>query len=90
MRTTNIINLGSVRDLLPEWMKVRNHITTEKVSGWYAVFRDEDGQETAFVGGVYKDNTSLATAALLKLSAARMLLEDDPLEPLEPLKASNE
>lgn len=76
LKNTKIINLGMIRDLLPEWLNVKERITTEKVSGFYTVILDDQGRETIHLGGVYKQDSLRALKAGLKLSAARTLTED--------------
>jgi hypothetical protein len=78
VKHTKIINLGVVRNLLPEWLRVKQHIAQHKVSGWYTVMCDEEGREALYMGGVYKHEPARALQAALKISAARALIEDDP------------
>jgi len=76
---TKVVQLGLVRDLLAEWERVRSRIAAGRVGGFQAVFCDsEGGQEEVFLGGVYQKDVSLATRAQLRISAARVLAEDEP------------
>lgn len=74
-----VVKLGMVRDLLAEWEKVRRHILAGETAGFHSMFCDSDGQETLFLGGVYKEDPEKALKATLKVSAARVLDEDEPL-----------
>jgi hypothetical protein len=75
---TRVVNIGKVRDLLMEWEKVRRHITAGRITGFQTVFCDSQDRETIYLGGVYRENPQAGIAATLKLSAARMLEEDEP------------
>lgn len=75
---TRVVNLGNVRSLLAEWEKVRQHILKRRITGFQTVFRDSENAEAIFFGGVYKDDPQAALAATLKLSAAKVLEEDEP------------
>lgn len=78
METTNVVNLGQVRNLLAEWEKVREHIVAGSIEGWAATIRSKAGVETVYLGGVYREDSQLALSAGLRLSAARMMEEDEP------------
>lgn len=80
MKSTKVVNLGSVRDLFAEWEKVHGAIRTGRVSAFQLTVRDDDGRETIYLGGVYKQDPRLALGAILKTSAARVSLEDQPLK----------
>ena len=75
---TRIVNLGAVRDLLPELDKLRSAILTGQVSAFQCTLMDQEGQETLYMGGVYKEDPKLALGAILKASAARVMVEDPP------------
>jgi hypothetical protein len=75
---TRVVNIGKVRDLLVEWEKVRQHITAGRITGFQTVLCDGLDRETIYSGGVYRDDPQAGIAATLKLSAARMLEEDEP------------
>ena len=78
---SRVINLGMVKDLLAELDKVRAHIISGKVAGFQSAFCDSQGEnEVLFMGGIYKQDKELAARAQLRMSAARMLEEDDPLQ----------
>lgn len=79
MTKTKVVHLGAVRDLQAEWEKVRQFIGTGRMKGFQLTVLDEDERETVFLGGVYKDDSQKALRASLKMSAARMLAEDEPL-----------
>jgi hypothetical protein len=74
---TRVVNIGKVRDLLVEWEKVRQRITSGQITGFQTVFCDGTNNETIFMGGVYRDDPQAGIAATLKLSAARMLDDDE-------------
>jgi hypothetical protein len=74
----NVVRLGPVRDLKSQWEAVRNSVVQGKVTGFYLVLMGPNGQETMYCGGSYKADPMAAAGAALKLSAARVLEEDDP------------
>lgn len=79
MKQTNIVSLVRVRSLFTEWEKVKEHFRTTKVAGFQISVIAEDGSETIFRGGLLADDTALALKAMLRMSAARMQAEDEPL-----------
>lgn len=78
MNKTKVVDLGTVRDLLAEWERVRSHILAGGIAGFQVAFCGENTNETIFVGGTYKDNPTAALRVALKMSAARVLTEDPP------------
>jgi hypothetical protein len=79
VKNTKVVNLGKVRDLLAEWETVRKHILAGNISGFQSMFCDTTtGRETIYVGGVYREDPQKALKAMLRMSAARALTEDDP------------
>lgn len=76
---TSIINLGGVRDLLAEWTKVREAIVKGQIRGFSTALMTDDGGETIYLGGAYKQDPQKALSAMLKTSAARTLTEEEPL-----------
>jgi hypothetical protein len=84
VRKTKIVVLGQVRDVLAEWERARSAFLTGKYKGFYLHLQNEEGGDTVFVGGVHKEDSYAATKAMLKVSAARALTEDEP----PPLKVS--
>lgn len=80
MKNTKVVHLADVRRLLAELDAVRQGILNGNVSGWIGALRDESGAETVYVGGDYHRSPELRLAAVLKLSSARVALEDQPLK----------
>jgi hypothetical protein len=80
VKSTKVVNLGSVRDLFSEWEKVYDAIRSGKVSAFQLTLRDGDGRETIYLGGVYREDPRLALGAILKTSAARVAMEDPLLK----------
>lgn len=78
MKKTRIVDLGSVRDLLVEWEKVRASIIQGRTTGFQTTLMDESQEETVYLGGVYKQDPKLALSAILKTSAALVLTHDVP------------
>lgn len=78
MKKTRIVDLGSVKDLLAEWEKVRISILQGRITGFQTTLMDEDQTETVFFGGVYKEDPKLALSAILKTSAAKTIAHDVP------------
>lgn len=76
--TVKVINLGTVRNLMTEWDKVRQKIAAGGVASWAVTLQDDLGDESIYLGGVYKEDPAAALKAALRLSAARVLTEDDP------------
>lgn len=75
---SKIVQLGAVRNLLAEWEKVRSHIAAGEINGWSITIRDGLDEETIYLGGTYKEDPQAALKAALRMSAARVLTEDDP------------
>lgn len=75
----NVVNLGKVRDLRAEWKRVLEVMDGRQVTDFYVTLRSADGQESVYLGGVYKTDRSAALKAALKISAARVMVEDDDL-----------
>lgn len=78
MKYTKIVDLGQIRGLLAEWEKVRQAVLAGKIKSFYTQLQGEDGREAVYCGGVYKADPRAAMKAILKVSAARALMEDDP------------
>lgn len=76
MKNTKVVHLGAVRDLLTEWEVIRQHILKGKTKGWIGALRDEDGKDTIYVGGTFCDSSPDRLSAVLKMSAARVEIED--------------
>lgn len=73
-----VVNLGEVKDLRQEWDKVRAGINAARVASFFLLVADQDGHESIFTGGAYKSQPEKAARAALRVSAARMMLEDSP------------
>lgn len=78
MHRTRVVNLGQVRDLMTEWETVRGEILAGRVDGFALMVRAGEGREAIFVGGALKADPTAALKAILKLSAARTQVEDEP------------
>lgn len=76
MKNTKVVHLGQVRDLLAELEVIRQHVLQGNVSGWMGTLRDAEGRDTVYLGGVYKDSAEHRLGAVLKMSAARVQLEE--------------
>jgi hypothetical protein len=76
--TSNVVNLGQVRNLLAEWDKVREHIIAGDIAGWAATIRNNSGRETVYLGGVFRNDSRLTLSAALRMSTARVMEEDEP------------
>lgn len=76
--TTKIIDLGQIRDIRAEWAKVAHLLSNTKIRGFNLTLLDENGDEAIFLGGTYKADPHEAVKALLRMSAARVLAEDEP------------
>jgi expansin (peptidoglycan-binding protein) len=77
MPNSKVVNLGQVRDLAAEWEKVRQAIRGARVSGFYLAVMSPNGDETIYSGGLYKQAPEAAAKAALRISAVRVLNEDD-------------
>lgn len=73
-----VVRLGEVRDLLAEWEKVRSGIACAEISGFSITVRKADGRETCYIGGHYRASPAAAARVALKMSALRVLEEDEP------------
>jgi hypothetical protein len=76
--STKIVHLGQVRDLLAEWEQVRQAILAGQVDGFHTALR-RGTAETIYLGGVYKEDPHAAARAVLRVSIAHMLAEDELL-----------
>lgn len=74
---TKIVHLGAVRSLLPQWEAVRQQILGGTITGFQIALQGQDSTETLYVGGVYRADAAKALKTTLKLSAARMLQEEE-------------
>lgn len=82
MRTiNNVVYMGEVRDLLTELDKLRADILAGDAKGWGGTVLYSDGREVVYIGGSFKDSSIDRARAMLKVSAVRMLREDEPLPP---------
>jgi hypothetical protein len=77
MNNTNIRDLGQVRDVLAEWEKVRQQLIAGTVVGFHAALIEPSGDETIYIGGIYKGHPEAAARAALRASMARMLKDED-------------
>lgn len=78
-RTNNVVYMGAVRDLLAELDKLRANVLAGDIQGWGGVVKYADGREVAYLGGTFTTSSTDRARAMLKVSAARMLAEDEPL-----------
>ena len=76
--TTKVVNLGRVRELLPQWETVKAAILAGKTQGFSVTLIDDEGRDTVYIGGVYREDSRKALRAAMQQSAARTLLEDEP------------
>lgn len=76
MKNTKVVHLGAVRDLLTEWEVIRQHILRGNVKGWIGTLRDDADEDTVYVGGTFNHSTCDRLGAVLKMSAARVEIED--------------
>lgn len=78
MKNTKVVNLAAVKELLAELDRIRQRVLSGEVDGWMGVLR-EGGTDTVYVGGVYGTSSATRLQGVLKMSAARMAVEDPPL-----------
>lgn len=78
LKNTKVINLGRVRDMLAEWDKVKAAILSGDIAGFHTGLRSATGREAIYLGGVFRDDPMEAMKAILKASAARTQIEDEP------------
>ena len=88
MKNTKIVNLGQVRNLLTLWEAVRSSFKSGKYKGFQLTLIGEDNRDTVFVGGVYQEEPLRAVSAMLKSSAARMAVEDEPMKEASEFRIS--
>jgi hypothetical protein len=74
-----VVQLGPIRDLTDEWEKVRQHFVSGKVTGFSITLRDDQGREAIYMAGHYKRSPKDAARVAMRMSAARVMAEDDPL-----------
>jgi hypothetical protein len=79
MNKSNVVWMGSVRDLLVELDKLRSDVLAGGVLGWGGTVMYADGREVVYLGGTFKESSEDRARAMLKVSATRMMREDPPL-----------
>jgi hypothetical protein len=79
VRTTNVIEMRTVRELLIELDKIRSDVLAGDIQGWGGVVKHRDGQEVVYLGGTFKTSAADRAKAMLKVSAAVALREDSYL-----------
>jgi hypothetical protein len=82
MQANNVVYMGSVRDLLSELDKLRSDILAGEVEGWGGSVKFTDGREVTYLGGTFKGNSAERARAMLRVSAARVLHEEETIPPL--------
>ena len=73
-----VFHIGQIGELAAKWEEARKCIFSGRIKGFQLSVLRDDGSESVYVAGDYKDNPRLATRAALRMSAARALIEDDP------------
>lgn len=86
-RTSNVVYMGAVRDLLAELDNLRLDVLAGEIQGWGGVVKYAGGKDVVYLGGSFKASSTDRARAMLKVSAARMLAEDEPL-PLPGLRSA--
>lgn len=79
MKSTNVVNLGQRRDILAIWNEVRTELLAGNVDRFLVTLGSPSGEETVYIGGVFKEDPEAALGAALKMSAIRMMEEDEPV-----------
>lgn len=81
MRTTNVVYMPAVRDLLVELDKLRADILAGEIEGWGGSVKYADGREVVYLGGTFKRDSAERARAMLKVSAMRVLHEGETRPP---------
>lgn len=81
---SNVVYMGEVRDLLMELDKLRADVLAGDIRGWGGVVSRTDGREVIYLGGTFKTSSADRARAMLRVSAARVLREDEALSPVPP------
>jgi hypothetical protein len=86
MQANNIVYMASVRELLMELDKLRSDILAGEIEGWGGSVKFTDGREVTYLGGTFKGDSSERAKAMLRVSAVRVLHEDETIPPTLPRK----
>lgn len=78
MKNTKIVHLGAVRDALAVLEKLRAAVIAGEITAFHAALQHANGDETVYLGGVYRNDPEAALKSALRASAVRALMEDDP------------
>jgi hypothetical protein len=69
MKNTNVVHLGTVREMLAELDKMRAGILAGTVSGIQTSSRSSAGKDTVFLGGVFKEDPGAAMRVIIRATA---------------------
>lgn len=78
MKHTGVVDLGAVRNVLSVWDEVRAHLVKGEVDRFHVTLGGPDGNETVYIGGVFKEDAEAWLRSALRMSAIRMMKEDEP------------
>lgn len=81
MTQSNVVYMAAVKDLLIELDKLRSDVLAGEIQGWGGVVRRSDGVEVVYLGGTFKTSSADRARAMLKVSAARVLREEETIPP---------
>lgn len=77
MKTTNVVRLAKIRDMLAELERARKFILSGRAVGIQTSMQADDGKETVGLAGTYRDNPSSAVRAVFKATVLRQA-DDEP------------
>lgn len=75
---SNVVQMGTVRELLAQIDRLRAEVLAGDVSGWGGSVLFADGRETVYIGGNFRENAEAQARSMLKVSALRVMREDTP------------
>jgi hypothetical protein len=81
MKRTNVVQMSVVRDLLIELDKLRADVLAGDIQGWGGVVRHSDGRDVIYVGGSFRTSATDRARAMLRVSAALAVKEDNFIAP---------
>lgn len=76
MTNNNVVYMESVRDLLSQLEKLRADVLSGQILGWGGSVWFADGREVVYLGGCFRESSASRARAMLRVSAARALLDD--------------
>lgn len=81
MTRRTVVEMGTVREFLAQLEQLKSELLAGEIQGWGGVVKFADGRDVVYVGGSFRTSTADRTRAMLRVSAAVALRQDDYLPP---------